>query len=273
MTFTLRFATASILAMTASAAAAQDAIFSQPVEDRNEALTEQIEEDFERDTTFGNEGRQLGFDGSVALRASAASGNTDNADIGVGANFGYFDGTNGYELGLSYQYGEEEGETVEESLLYDLEYTRDFTPRFYGFAKLQGSIDEFSSFENDTFLGFGAGYRVVNTATTQWSLQAGPGYRVAELSDAVDRDFEEAALSVTSNYYTEVANGISLTNDTDIIASESDTVVYNDLGLNVAMNNALALRTSVQTEYHTEPARGMDDTDNTYGVSLVYSFN
>ncbi|KAA9006054.1 DUF481 domain-containing protein [Histidinibacterium aquaticum] len=266
---------AALLAGAAGMAQAQDTVFTgtDQVEDANEALAEDIEEDFERDRLVGNEGRELGFSGSLALRGSASTGNSDSVDIGLGANYGYFDGTNGYELQLNYRYGEEDGTRTEESLLYDLEYTRDFNPRLYGFAKVQGSIDEFSSYETDTFIGAGLGYRIYNTPDIQWSVQAGPGYRVAELTDIDESDFEEGALSVASNYSNRISPDIVLTNDTDIIASESDTVVYNDFGVNFSVADSLALRTSVATEYHTDPVPGREDTDNTYGVSLIYDFN
>jgi putative salt-induced outer membrane protein len=268
-------AVAAVIA-SAGIAQAQDTVFTgtDTVEDRNEALREDIEEDFERDTRIGNEGRSLGFSGSIALRASASDGNTDTAAIGLGANYTWFDGANGFGVQLSYSYAEDEGVTTEESLLYDLEYTRDFNPRFFAFAKLQGSLDEFSSYETDTFLGVGVGYRVISTPDTQWSVQAGPGYRVAELDDVIDRDFEESAIAVSSNFSSRFNESVLFTNDTDVIASDSDTVVYNDLGVNYAIGtDGLALRTSVQTEYHTDPVPGRKDTDNTFGLSLVYSFD
>ena len=64
-----------------------------------------------------------------------------------------------------------------------------------------------------------------------------------------------------------------MTNDTDIITSSSDTVVYNDLALSVSMTDSLALRSSILTEHHTDAAVGDKSTDNTFGLSLVYSFN
>lgn len=263
----------TLLVLAAGSVSAQE-IFDTAgdAQDRNTALNEAIADDFERSTTqFGNEGRKLGFDGSVAMQANATSGNSDTASVGIGANFGYYDGTNGYDFQLSYQYSEDEGETSEDSLLYDFEYTRDFGAATYGFAKLTGTVDSFPLETSDTFLGFGLGYRVIDTASTQWSLQAGPGYRVADLGGVGDLD--EGALSVSSNYYQQISDTLALTNDTDIIASEGDTVLYNDLGVNVSMTDTLALRTSVVTEYHTDPAAGLDDTDNTFGVSLVYSFD
>ena len=278
------------------------------VEDRNEDLAEAIEEDFERDIDrFGNEGRALGFDGSVALRATAATGNDEAASVGIGANLGYFDGVNGYELSLAYAYVESEDRfgntsTDTDSLLYEFQYTRDFNPELYGFVMLQGAYtgdeDEGEIYydsegnqivedvdavrENDVFLGFGAGYRILNTPDAVWAVQAGPGYRFANFSDIddaivggdlLDDDINEAALSISSNYFNRISETVFLTNDTDIITSESDTVLYNDLGVNVAMSDALALRTSIQSEYHTDRVPGEEATDHIVGVSLVYNFN
>ncbi|HKL68677.1 DUF481 domain-containing protein [Salibaculum sp.] len=257
---------------TSTAALAQSALDASGAENRIEDLNEDIEDDFERDTPqFGNEGRATGFTGSFALQGSATSGNTDTATLGIGANMGYFDGVNGYDLQLSYQFSENEGVTDEDSLLYELEYTRNFGRDYYGFAKVQGNVERLPFDTSDNFLGAGVGYRVFDSASMQWSVQAGVGYRVAELN-SID-DLEEGALAVSSDYYQQLSPTLALTNDTDIIGSESDTVVYNDLGLNVNMTDTLALRTSVVTEYHTDPEPGKEDTDNTFGVSLVYSLD
>jgi putative salt-induced outer membrane protein len=242
------------------------------VDNRIETLNDNITDDFDRDTgQFGNSGRALGYDGSLALQANATSGNTDTATLGLGVNMGYYDGTNGYEITMSYQYSENDSTVDEDSLLYDLEYTRDFGAAYYGFAKLQGTVESIPFDTTDNFLGFGVGYKIYDTRDIQWSVQGGVGYRVAELN-AVS-DLNEGALSLSSNYSNQINETLAITNDTDIIGSESDTVVYNDLGFNVSMTETLALRTSLVTEYHTDPAPGKDDTDNALGVSLVYNFN
>ena len=313
------FAVAVVSSIVAAAAAQAQTAFTgtgvglaeSAVEERNEDLSEDIEEDFERDIDrFGNEGRELGFDGSLALRALGATGNDESTSVGIGANFGYYDGVNGYELALSYVYSESENRfgntlTDEDNLFYDFQYTREFTPVLYGFAMLQGSYtgdeDEGETYydidgdpieleddierRNDVFLGFGVGYRVYNTENMQWSVQAGPGYRFADFNDIDNAvtggdifegegdDISEAALAISSNYYQRINEMVFLTNDTDIITSSEDTVLYNDLGVNVAMANDLALRASVVTEYHTDPVGDEEDTDNIFGLSLVYNFN
>ncbi|WGW04968.1 DUF481 domain-containing protein [Tropicibacter oceani] len=268
-------ALALFVVLSASAASAQGLVGGDSVAaDRNEQLIEDIEDDAERELDrFGNENRPQGFTGSAALRAIGSSGNTDSVDVGIGTDLNYVWGQNGIELQLNYAYGEDDGKKTEESLFYGLEYTRDFTPTVFGFGKVQGSVDAFSDFQTDTFASFGVGYRVYNDQTKQWSLQAGPGYRFAELEDITRADISEGAFGVSSDYAHKLSETVFLTNDTDVIWSESDTALYNDLALSVAVSKSLALRTSVLTEYHSEVAKGTKNTDNTFGVSLVYSFN
>ncbi|KQB96644.1 hypothetical protein AL073_11890 [Loktanella sp. 1ANDIMAR09] len=270
------FIVAAVTTILATSVSAQNLIGRDTVAgDLNEDLIEAIEDDAERELDrFGNEGRPQGFTGSVALRGIAQSGNTESVNIGIGTDMNYVFGPNGVELQLNYAYSDDDDTASEESLFYGLEYTRDLNPQFFGFAKLQGSADSATDaqYETDTFASFGAGYRVFNEADRQWSLQAGPGYRFAELNDITDGDVSEAAFGVSSDYAQKLTETVFFTNDTDIIWSESDTVVFNDLAMNVSMTETLALRTSILTEFHTEPGTA-EDTDNTFGVSLVYSFN
>lgn len=266
----------AISAMVAGQAVAQDLIGRDTVAgDLNEDLLDDIEDDAERELDrFGNAGRPEGFTGSVALRGIANAGNSESLNVGIGSDMNYVWGPNGIELQLNYSYTDDDTSPVEEALFYGLEYTRDFNPTVFGFGKIQGSVDDATDaqFRSDTFVTVGAGYRIYNDENLQWSVQAGPGYRFADLSDVTTADFDEAAFGIGSDYAHKLSDTLFLTNDTDIISSSSDTVIFNDLAINVSMTETLALRTSLLTEFHTDPGTAKS-TDNTFGVSLVYSFN
>lgn len=268
------FIAAAFTSVLAGAATAQSTAFGNQdrVTDAIDDIEENVQDSFDRDTrTFGNEGRPLGFTGSISARATATDGNTDTADIGLGARVGYFDGVNGNDVTLAYTYSDDNGTATENSVLAGYDYTREFGSNVYGFGKVVVAYDEFGSFERDAFVGAGVGYRIFNTQALQWSVQAGPGYRVAK--DASGTEVEEAAFSVSSDYLTRFSDTLFLTNDTDVLASDSDTYVTNELGLNVSMTETLALRTSILTEYRSNPQPGFESTDNTLGVSVVYTFN
>ncbi len=259
-----------------AAGSAQAQVFgnSNAASDAVDANQDQAREDINqsnRDSSFGNDGRRLGWYGSVSGTASATSGNTETFDVGVGAKFGNYDGTNGHDFRLSLTYGESAGVKTDSKFLMGYDYTRNLNDRTFAFGKLNTINDEFGSYTSDSFLGFGIGYRVVDTAKTRWSVQAGPGYRVAE--DAAGLKIEEAAVAVSSKYYQGLSASAFLTNDTDILSSDADTVVTNELGVSTRLSDSLALRTSLQTTYHSNPTPGLKSTDNTLGVSVVYNFN
>lgn len=274
MRYSTPILTAAALVALSGAASAQTTTFDNQdaASDTVQDLRDRIDEDAERDVRpFGNVGRPLGFDGSVALRGTMSTGNTDSADLGIGANLGYYDGTNGYEAIFSYSYGEQNGSENENRLLYSLEYTRDFGERWYGYATVQGSSDDYASYTQDTFAGIGIGYKLIERADVTWYVSGGPGYRWMET--AAGAQVEEEAVSLSSNYTARFSDTLLGTLDTDIIYSDADMVVYNDIGVNVSVSDNLALRTSIASEYHSDPLPGRDDLDNTFGVSLVYSFN
>lgn len=262
------------IALTGTVASAQVFDAQDRADARIDDLEESIDDAADRDVpVFGNEGRELGFTGSVALQATAAdrADGSDSVDLGLGTRLGFFDGTNGVDVNLSYDYGEDNGTETANALLAGANYTREFGSSFYGFGKVDVAYDEFSSFESDTFLGFGVGYRIVDNGDVSWAVQAGPGYRYLKDNNGVETD--EEAISLTSFYSNDLTETVFITNDTDVLFSDLNTLVTNEFGVNVAMSNALALRTSLTTKYNSDPLPGFEEYDNSLGVSVVYSFN
>lgn len=154
-------------------------------------------------------------------------------------------------------------------LIYDV--TRSFSDRFYVFGLARLEVDEFASNEKDAFLGFGPGYRVINQDDMAWRVQAGIGARYTELQNGTDET--DPAGIISSRFFYRITPTISLTNDTDILGSEVNTLVTNDLGVSFAMNDQLSMRIGYRTEYDSDPLPGLKHTDNSLNVSLIYSFN
>ncbi|MEJ6396299.1 DUF481 domain-containing protein [Yoonia sp. 208BN28-4] len=274
-TLVMSAALASLIAGAASAqttAFANDGATAQAVDD----LEEQIADDRDRDIgSFGNEGRTVGSYGSVAMRASSTSNDGDtNADVGIGLRYGTYDGVNGFDVTASFKYGQTNGTETENQLLAGVDYRRDFSDAFFGYGKVEASFDRLTTtvgeYEQDVFVGAGLGYRIFNTDDLQWSIQAGPGYRIAEVvgGDTVN----EAAASVSNNVYYSLSDVAYITNDTDVIYSEFATTVTNELAVNVALSDTLSLRTSYATKYNDQTDDAFSDAENTFGASVVYNF-
>ena len=273
------FVAAAISGFVATGAVAQTSTFEN--EDRAaDAVTdleEQIEDDAERDIgRFGNEGRTPGTYGSLSLRGTYTTNDGDtDSDVGVGLRYGTFDGVNGFDVTASFAYGSENDVETENTLLVGMDYRRDFNDRLFAYAKADLAFDKLSDevgeYEQDIFVGAGLGYRILNDNISQWSIQAGPGYRVANVVGG--DEVSEVAASLSSNYYRSLTETAYVTNDTDVIYSEFATTVTNDLALNVAVSDALTLRTSYVTNFNDQTDDGFSDAENTFGVAVVYNFN
>ncbi|ARO15371.1 Salt-stress induced outer membrane protein [Ketogulonicigenium robustum] len=268
------FVVAAVAALTAASAQAQTSAFvnQDTISDTIDDLRDDVADDLKRDVdAFGNEGRPLGFTGSLAARANIASGNSDTKDVGLGANFGYFDGLNGHEFALSYAYSEDSDAAETNRLMLGYDYTRELNSSVYAYGKISYIDDKFGSYTKDTFAGVGLGYRVFNDPAMQWSIAAGPGFRWAE--DDNGDSYDEFAASISSDYLYRINATTLFTNDTDVIWSDTDTYVSNDMAISVAMTDTLSLRGSILTQYHTDPLEGKKSTDNTYGLAIVYSIH
>lgn len=286
------FIIAAISGFVATGAMAQTTAFdnadatADAVDDIEEAITDAAERDI---GTFGNEGREIGSYGSVSLRGTADKTNgVESSDVSVGLRYGTFDGVNGIDVTAAFTYGTDEAVETTNKLQAGVDYRRDFNDTIFAYAKADiylnkladqdyadeiaadATYDEEADSSQDLFVGAGIGYRIYNSADTQWSIQAGPGYRSKTVLGV---ETNEAAASVSSNLFKSLTETSYVTNDTDVIYSESSTTVNNELALSVSLTDTLALRTSLATKFDDASDDSFADTDNTIGVSVVYNFN
>lgn len=266
----------AISGFVAQAAVADTLLNDGDAADEFGTLSDKIADEAEsNEFTFGNEGREVGTYGSVALRASITDTTSRTTDLSIGAQYGIYNGVYGSEFNLVYAYSATDNVVGTDTLNAGYDLTRDFNPAFFGYANLNIKWDNMATLatENarDAFAGFGVGYRVLNSDATKLSVKAGPGYRFIE--NGIGDTVNEAAYSVEANFFQRFNDTVYLSNDLQIIGSASDISATNELALNVAMSNALSLRTSYLVEFSGPDYSSLDSTKDVFGVSLVYSFN
>jgi len=108
---------------------------------------------------------------------------------------------------------------------------------------------------------------VINTPQTAWRLQAGIG--VSYLRDGLGDSETETGYIASSRFFYEFSDSMFVTNDTDVLSSDSALRANNDLGVNFKITDALSTRVSYLTDYNDSRAI---KTDNRLGVSLVVGF-
>jgi putative salt-induced outer membrane protein len=271
------FAAASAVALLAGAPAfAQSNLTGMTaINDQVRDIERTVQDDFARsedEARFGNPESKLGLSGSLALSYSGSNGNQDTQDLTIGARMRHSTGVFVQTVGLAIEFSEGAGTTTEKSAfgVYDANYYFNNSD-FYGFVlgriNTDGLATTAADYKNDGFLGFGPGYRIVNTPATTWRVQAGVG--ASYLEDGVGASTTEVGYIASSRFYHRFSETLFATMDTDVLKSDTALRVNNELGMNFAMTKALSTRVSYITDYND--ARAIK-TDNKLGVSLVVGF-
>lgn len=288
-----KLATVSALALLVAAPlSAQTAANDiRDLNDNIDDITTQVERDQRRGQDadrYGPNGVAQGFKGSFALTASGSNGNSDTGEVAGAGRLTYGIGDWNHLVGFAIEYGEANGVKNEEKFFATYEASRYFTEQFYMFGlgryQYDGTLINGTNApiggvapggvlpgsETDAFLGFGPGYRAINTENQTWRVQGGPGARYYKGANGVSDT--EASFIVSSRYFVGLTDTLNFTNDTDILSSKVNTVVSNDAGFNFKVSNNLSTRISYRTDYNTDPTGGAVSTDNTLGLSLVMGF-
>lgn len=304
---TLLTGTAAILAVLSVPAFAQteiatgaDAVGVSAIDEQITDIEDNVRDDFNRSADadrFGSSDRRQGLFGNMSLQYSGSTGNSEGQDLAIAGRVSYNQAPFAQSVGLAIYFGEDDnGNKDQEDVdaIYDAQYY--FNDRFYAFAlgrlSVNGLVDgqrnsaaqsdedlnaEFNDLRRDAFLGFGPGYRILNTPDTTWRVQAGVGVRYTQ-TGAQSLGFDENGNTVgdssdtsvgyiaSSRLYHRFNDMIFITNDTDYLGSkDANDVISNEFGVNFKMSNQLATRVSYMTEYQEN--RDIR-TNNTLGVAI-----
>lgn len=244
------------------------------LDDRLDDISQNAQDDLKRAqdaSRFGNPEFRPGLSGSASLSYSGSTGNNESQEFAAGARLRFAQGQIVQTIGVALEFADEDGVTTQEEIfgVYDLNYYID--DRFYGFVlgrvESDGLADEATEVRTDAFVGFGPGYRILNTPNVTWRVQAGIG--VSYIEDGIENDETETGYIASSRFFYSFNDNVFMTNDTDILKSDSALRINNDLGVNFKMSDAFSTRVSYLTEYNDNRAIR---SDNKLGVSLVYGF-
>ncbi|WP_253944334.1 DUF481 domain-containing protein [Pseudogemmobacter hezensis] len=232
---------------------------------------------------FGSPDQRQGLSGSASLGFSGKTGNNESQELAIGLRIRHAAGPFVQTIGAVLDYAESNNRSTKKDVfaIYDANYY--FNDKVYGFilgrVQSDGKADELSAdqiaagntlrdnVKRDAFLGFGPGYRVVNTDDVAWRVQAGIGISYLQYGD--DSSVTEETGIVSSRLFYKINDNVFLTNDTDVLKSDTALRANNDFGVNFKISDAMSTRVSYLTEYNESRAIR---TDNKLGVSIVFGF-
>lgn len=207
--------------------------------------------------------------GKGELGGSFASGNSDhdalNAALELTGEYGKW----AHKLGFAGYYGKDDSETSAQRWEARAETQYLFSGRTYGFGASRYEDDRFSAYNYQASLSGGLGRKIIDSERSKFWVQGGPGYRIAEFRDTGDNDDGMILRGDLGLDYQ--LTGTAKVVERFLVESGADnTYVQNDLGLEVSINGALALRLGYQLRHNTDVLPGTKKTDRLTTVGLVY---
>ena len=214
----------------------------------------------------------------------SSHGNTDAQTANAKFDAAYVVDAWKHELQLAGLYGKSNDIVSAENLDAQWQSNYNFTNRLFAFGALHYVDDKFSGFQYQDTVSVGAGYSFIKLADATLDAQVGVGYRRLrpELlekdasGDVIGRtplDVETGAVA-TANIKGMYAFNAS-TKLTDVVAVESgsdNTLLQNDLGLQVNMTKALAIVVGYEVRHNSTPPAGLVKTDSQVTFNLAYAF-
>jgi putative salt-induced outer membrane protein len=219
-----------------------------------------------------------GWSGEASLTGAVTTGNTETTDLGLGLKLAKESGGWRHKFDALGDLGRASGEVNRRR--YDIGYQidRDLSDRLYVYGNADYFSDDFGAFQEGYFIGAGAGYKAITAENITWNLEGGAGYRSQETQAPLPPVFlpgpvtaNEVALRAFSDFDYKLNENVSLYNDTEIIWSESDTYIWNDIGLTATLAGNLAARASFRIDHHTDVPVGRENTDTITRFGLVYT--
>jgi len=209
--------------------------------------------------------------GEGELGYTATSGNTDsenlNASLGVSRQANKWK----HAASIASIRSETDDEVSADSLVLKEKSEYALSEKSYAFGQLRYEDDEFSGYERQTSVSFGAGSRFVETERHLLDLSAGLGYRSLKESGTGD-ETEEGIVTANLNYEYKISESATFSEAITVESGDENTFVESATSLKAKIDGNLATKISYLVKHNSDVPDGTDKSDEIVTVSLVYGF-
>ncbi|MFT3807325.1 YdiY family protein, partial [Arenimonas sp.] len=127
-----------------------------------------------------------------------------------------------------------------------------FNMRAFWFGAVRHENDDIGSFRYQSALTTGLGYHLIDDEATKLSLQLGAGYKRFRNRGEPDAEGDAIVTGLVDLRQVLTANTVLL-NKLSVESGASNTLIQNDLALQVKISDVLALALGYQVKSNTEP--------------------
>ena len=231
----------------------------------------------------GCSGAWADFSGSGQLGVVSAHGNTNsqsaNAKLDLAEKLEYWK----HKFGFNALYGQ--SDNITSANRWDTSWESDYklTKRLFWFGGLRYEKDKFGAFSYQGTVTTGIGYQIFDTDTTELSVQLGAGYKrslpqtlvkdadTGKVIQRIDGDVSNRAVVTGGLDFSHQLTDSTKVLNTFLVESTTDnTFMKNNLALQVAISDKLALSVGYEARENTSPPPDQHRLDTLTTLNLVY---
>jgi putative salt-induced outer membrane protein YdiY len=214
------------------------------------------------------------WSGSVEMGYVSTTGNTNTSNIKGHADLKREKDQWRYEAQADALNTEEDDKRSAEKyfLSNKLDYT--FAPNTYTFGYASYENDRFSGYDWQAVVAAGVGYRLLDTDTMTWDVEAGPGYRYSKVSENTEGagDEKEAIARLSTKYQWKLSDTAVFQEELSVESGSSNTVTRSITSLKTNIVGQLAMKLSYTVKHNTNVPPDTRRSDTETAVTLVYGF-
>lgn len=220
------------------------------------------------------------WSGEGELGAFQSSGNTDSVGVAAALKLERKGIDWSHLIRLRADFQRQNGATSREQFLAAYEPRWQFADDLFAYGLVQYERDRIQGFSGRYSVSGGLGYKLVSTDDLQFSVKAGPAYRVTEFVDGTSAS--RLAGLVGLDFDWQIIDRLKLTQDVNALAETGGeaTIIFDSsntslnlvTGLDFQVSDRLRSRLSYQIEYDSNPPAGSVSTDTLTRATIIYGF-
>ena len=220
------------------------------------------------------------FNTEVEFGYDATSGNENEQAIESGLSAEYTEGRNRFSGSISLLLEYEDN--IKEAQQYDYNLQNDYrlSQRFYIYGNYDGAETLYSSYFSDHTLSSGLGYLISDTENFSLEFEIGPGFRYqVPNQDEIDDDdlifpdvVNEGILRTDLSFSWDPISALTLESSFTSVSGASNTRIDSSFDVAHNLTEVVAIKYSYENQYHTKVPEGLNKTDDSFSINLLFSF-
>ncbi|NNC97621.1 MAG: DUF481 domain-containing protein [Gammaproteobacteria bacterium] len=210
--------------------------------------------------------------GSASLGYFSSNGNSDSTNLNADLKMSYsLGGRWTHKLKASAMSAN--NEEVSSAERYFLAYQADFAmnARSFLFARVEAEKDRFSAYDLRTTESAGYGYKLFDTDTRKWIVEAGVGATQLKPRNGLD-DITSAIALLATEYVWKLSKTAEFSQTVDYEIASDNKFLNSVTSLRASVWEDFGIRVSYNIKNNSDVPVGVENTDTFTSIGLDYSF-